>query len=925
VLEFGVLGPLEVRRDGVPVDLGGPRQRALLALLLIRHGEPIGADALIQALWGEEAPPTAAKALQVAVSRLRQALGPDADRLQTTGGGYRLVVEPGELDAERFERKPDLGLWRGPALADLRYETALQPEIRRLEELRAATVEDRVQADLDRGRHAPLVGQLEALVAEHPLRERLRSQQMLALYRAGRHADALAAYRDTRAALDEQGLEPGPELRRLEQAILTHDPSLALPDRDAVPPPPPTPTFGRDDDVRAVVALLDEARLVTLTGPGGVGKTRLAIEIARAAGGRFVPLAAAAGTDRVPPLIRDALGVPLVPGETDAEAVDGELTGAATLLVLDNLEHLPDVAPTVAGLLERHPRLRMLATSRQPVGIRAEQIYPVAALAATPAIELFAARARARDPSFDATAPGVTEVCERLGGLPLALELAAARLGLLSPAGLAERLDDALGLLDHGPRDAPERQRTLRATLDWSFELLDEAERNAFTALGAFATGCELDAAEAVTRAPLAVLENLVMKSLVTVRDGRLTMLEPVRQYAAERLVERADAKAVRRRHLEFLVDLAERSEVPVWIGIRSCPEYVRLRREHDELRAAVAWGLAHGAADRVLALVAALGPYMWFSFVPAELRAWWEDADPAAGPGTPALVRARARLARGVNAHEANDRLSRMQDGIELLRGCGDRGTLARALADLALFANQADDHATVRSAAEEVLGLAVPAADDAVIGVALCELAHAADDVDEGLAIMRQATQRLRAAGALERLSQTLSATSFWAIDRGEYARAEQLANEALEIAVELGDGYTIAAAHGNAGLAALLGDRVDTARTSLETELTTRPQRLHEIAFEALLGLAAVAAAGADDRRAAVLAGAARALPAPRVSRASIEERVYERIERRFITPAQERLGPVEWHTASAAGAAMSTDEAVAYALQTALLPG
>ena len=269
-------------------------------------------------------------------------------------------------------------------------------------------------------------------------------------------------------------------------------------------------------------------------------------------------------------MICDALAVARAPGETDAAALDRELAREPLLLVVDNLEHLPDAAPLLAALLERHPALRLVGTSRQPVGIRAERLYPVAPLPARPAVELFAARARARDPAFalsDENAAGVAAVCERLGGLPLALELAAARLGVLSPAALAERLDDALDLLGRGPRDAPERQQTLRATLDWSFDLLDDAERDAFTALGAFAGGCELDAAEAVTEASLAELEALVAKSLVTARDARLSMLEPVRQYAAELLAARPDAGAVHRRHLEFFVALAERSEVPIWVG----------------------------------------------------------------------------------------------------------------------------------------------------------------------------------------------------------------------------------------------------------------------------------------------------------------------------------------------------------------------
>ena len=292
----------------------------MLAVLLVHRGEPVAADALAQALWGDEAPPTAAKALQVSMSRLRRALGPAAERVQTTAGGYRMLVYGDELDADRFARgyersrkllaggrqaeaaaalRDVLALRRGPALAELRYDSWAQAEIRRLEELQAAALEERIQAELALGEHARLVCDFEALVAEHPLRERLCAQLMLALYRSGRHADALAVFRDMRARLDgELGLEPGPELRALEQAILTHDPSLAAPEAPTcLVPAPPTPTFGREDDVGATPTELERTRLLTLTGPGGVGKTRLAIEVARAAGGRFAELAPIADSE----------------------------------------------------------------------------------------------------------------------------------------------------------------------------------------------------------------------------------------------------------------------------------------------------------------------------------------------------------------------------------------------------------------------------------------------------------------------------------------------------------------------------------------------------------------------------------------------------------------------------------------------------
>ncbi len=918
MLEFRILGPLEVRSDGVPVDLGGPRQRALLAVLLVRPNESVGADALIQALWGEEAPPTAAKALQVAVSRLRRGLGPAADRLETVGGGYRLRVEPGELEDPR-----DLSLWRGPALADLRYEPALQSEIRRLDELRAAAIEDRVQAALDQGDHGRLAGELGALAAEYPLRERLRGQQMLALYRAGRHADALAAFQDARAALDELGLEPGPELRDLEQAILTHDPALAAPTREDVTAAPPTRTFGRDDDVRAVLALLDQARLVTLTGPGGVGKTRLATEVARAGGGRFASLASTADAERIPAVLCDALGAARVPGESDTDALDRVIGAGPLLLVADNLEHLPGAAPLLAGLLERHAGLTVLATSREPLHIRAERRYPVAPLARDEGVALFADRARAHDPSFAPDLPAMAAICELVGDLPLAIELAAARLGVLTPAALATRLGDALSMLDRGPRDAPERQQTLRATLDWSFDLLDRDEQDAFTALGAFAGGCDLDAAEAVTGAPLEVLEQLVAKSLVIVTTDRLALLEPVRQYAAERLAARSDAHAVRLRHLDHYVALAERTETAIWALERGCPEFATLQRDHDNLRAAVSAGLRAGEARRVLRLVSALSSYMWFAEASDELRRWWEPAYAAAGAELPVRDRARARFAQSKTTHSVTERLGHVRAAVALFREVTDDDVmLVRSLADLALLLTIENDRAGGRGAAQEALAIARRLGDDALIGASLAELAQATADPDEALALAHEAAAHLRAAGALVRVAQLFSYLGFAALAVDAYERSEALAHEALGVAGTLDDPYTTAFVHGNWAVAALLGGAHDNARAGFLEELATGHRHgLPMFYFEALLGLAGLAAAGGDDQRAAVLDAAAWALSDRPVAPA--ESYIYGQVQR-LIDPARARLGEAGWDAAAACGRAMTADEAVAYALDTAPLP-
>jgi predicted ATPase/DNA-binding SARP family transcriptional activator len=944
VLDLRILGPLEVRHDGRVVELGGPRGRALLAVLLVHRGEPVAADVLAQALWGDEAPPTAAKALQVSVSRLRRALGPAAERLETAAGGYRLVVERDEVDADRFETgyergrellgaghpaaaaaalRGALALWRGPPFADLRYEPWAQAEIQRLEELRAAGLEDRIEAELALGEHARMVAELEARIAEHPLRERLRAQLMLALYRSGRQAEALDVFRDVRTRLDSDlGLEPGPELRALERAILTHDPSLATPvDPGRFVPAPPTPTFGREDDVRAVRTELKRARLLTLTGPGGVGKTRLAVEVARAAAGRLVSLASTADAERIPAVMCDALAIARVPGEADVEALDRALEREPMLLVVDNLEHLPDAAPLLAGLLERHSALTLLATSRHPLRIQAERLYPVAPLALDAATALFADRGQARDPSFaltDENAAAVGAVCELVAGLPLAIELAAARLGVLTPADLAARLPAALAVLDHGPYDAPARQRTLRATLDWSFDLLEPDEQDAFTALGAFAGGCELDAAEAVTGTGLDVLEGLVDKSLVVARSGRLTLLEPIRQYAAERLNARTDAEAIRARHFEHYFGLAERTDHELWLRGHSAPAFVTVHRERDNVAAAMEWAFARERHFNALALAGRLGSYSWLAHAGDQINRWCRRALAAAGDDAPAPLRARALRAWAQNEPLGTQDREHSLAALALFRQLGDETEIVCCLLLVSNSFNFDADWEHGQRAAREALDRAKRIGDPTLIGQALAELALAIPHIEEALPFVRKAVERLRAAGAPGQVARLLTTAGMAALCEDAFDRAEELEREALGAALETGDPLFLASVHGNTGLAALLGGHHDAARAAFQDELATAHAHALPLLYpEALLGLAALAAADGDHHRAAVLAGAASAL-SDRPTGAA-EAPVYERVQHRFIAPARERLGTEEWEAATAAGRGMTAEAAIAFALE------
>ena len=413
-MEFSILGPLEVRAGDRAVVLGGAKPRGLLAQLLLHANEPVSADRLAAGLWGDDAPAGAVKTVQVYIARLRRALG-DPEAVTTVGAGYRLRVRPGELDADRFEQllaagraalaagdgtagdvlRQALALWRGPPLIELAELPFAAAEIARLEEQRLAALELRVEADLAARRHGELVAELRRLTREHPLRERLHAQLMLALYGSGRQADALEAYRQAREVLVEQlGVEPGEELAALHQAVLAHDPAIGPPrtergtrvrERDGHLPHAPNRTIGREHELATIASTLrqDGVRLLTLTGPGGVGKTRLAIEAARAGGADFadgacfVSLAALRRAEDVPITTVRALDAVVLDGESARQALVRFLGGRRLLLVVDNCEHLPGVSAFVGELLEACPAVTVLATSREPLELRAELRHPV--------------------------------------------------------------------------------------------------------------------------------------------------------------------------------------------------------------------------------------------------------------------------------------------------------------------------------------------------------------------------------------------------------------------------------------------------------------------------------------------------------------------------------------------------------------------
>jgi len=667
-VEIAVLGPLEVTLRGRSIAVAGNVQRSLLVLLAIEPGAVVPADRLADDLYGESRT-NVANALQSQVSRLRRLLG--ADVVVGKPPGYVLDVDADAVDAGRFERlveaargahaagdatdaselyRKALSLWRGPALLDALDIDTARAAATRLEELRLTAFEERVAADLELGRHHEVVGELQAAVAEHPLREGLRAALMLALYRSGRQADALAAYQDARRRLgDELGLDPGPELRELEAAILRQDATLnpapvpatagAAPDIIAAAParvPVALTTFvGREDAVRDVTALLAAHRLVTITGPGGAGKTRLALELAarheRRDGTWFVDLAVVTDPGDVAAAVGRALGV-------EGTGLAEYLAGKQPLIVLDNCEHVLDAVASLAGSLLVAAPVRMLATSREPLNIAGEMQWPLPPLALDDAVRLFADRAVAVQPAFAGADETVADICRRLDGMPLAIELAAARVKAFTVPDIAARLDDRFRLLTSGARTALPRHQTLRALVDWSYDLLFEDQRTLFEQLAVFPGGFALDAAEAMAEHArldptdtIDLLAQLVDKSLVHCEDRggvtRYRVLETLRQYGHDRLAGAGRLDDARRRQAEWCLALAEQAAAHLY-GPSMAEWLDRLVDvELDNVRAAVAWATETGDAELGVRLATACARAMWERGQQREGRAWLESA----------------------------------------------------------------------------------------------------------------------------------------------------------------------------------------------------------------------------------------------------------------------------------------------------------
>ena len=729
---YGLLGPVEARVNDRAVPLAGVRQRLVLAMLLLGASQLVPADRLIDELWGADLPQDPPGALRTQISRLRRALGPAGDGLVTAGGGYRLSLRRGQLDAARFEDAlaaatratgkealqlvdGALALWRGPALTEFADRPFAQPEAVRLDELRVVARERRAELVLSLGSPRDAIAALQAVVAEHPERERARGLLMQALYRDGRHTEALAAFGSWRRYLSEElGLDPSPALRHIEQDILRHSLASAEPraqPADLALPRPVTSFIGRDGDCAAVAGLLGQARLVTLHGPGGVGKTRLGLEVISQIaaryrdGARFCDLAAIQRPAAVTRAIAAAAGL----SERAFRRLDDQLiehlAGRQLLLMLDNCEHVADAVAVIAERLLRETRnVTVLATSRERLGVDGEHVWQVKPLPAdgpdAPAVRLFLDRAGAADPAARQETPdyaAVAALCARLDGLPLAIELAAGRLPGTTVSELSASLQDRFRLLTVGHR-ADSRHQSLQAVVDWSYHLLAPGEQEWFGELSVFHGWFDISAACAVTSGPgvgrdaaHAVL-HLTDRSLITadrVSGGtRYRLLETLRCYGLERLEERGGLAAARGRHARWAVDLVTQAAA----GLRGAEEgrwAATLDLHLDDLRAAHSW---LSGQDTRLSLRMA-GELHWYALWRCQSEVFrWADVSAAAAAGSnspfypEALASAafgaiyRGDLQAGDTAAQAALAAARGQDPIASRRPL-------EALGDVAIF----------------------------------------------------------------------------------------------------------------------------------------------------------------------------------------------------------------------------------------------
>ena len=957
-----VLGPLELLADGNAVAIRRGRPRRLFLTLLLRAGTAVSSDRLVDELWGDEIPKNAPNALQILISYLRKVLAdvPGAPQIETIGGGYRLSIGDAFVDVHHFEEAiasisalgptervarldRALGLWRGTPYAELLYEDVAQGDIARLNELRLDAIEARNDALLEMGRHQEVLTSLRQLVIEEPLRERFHAQLALALYRSGRQADSLRALDNARDLLLEQlGLDPGPELRELQQAILEQAPELAPPPRidHELPSPanlrpthaeevgrrvvPDDDTVGRTDAIHKLRQLARSRRLVTLTGPGGTGKTRLAAEVAtsldRVWWADLSPVQDASGVLRT---LSAAVGSPIGTDDDPIEGLLAHLQNEQGVLIIDTCEHVLEVVRALLEQILDRTKTTVLATSRQPLRLRDELAWPVpplglpdpnnltiAGVRESDAAELFRRRATSVAPDFEINernAADVGRICLMLDGLPLALELAAGHAGVLTPASIVRLLDDRLRIL---VSEGQGRQQTLRATIEWSYQRLSSTERTFLHRLAVFAGGFSLEAAVTVAGADLlddglAVLLALANQSLVsTAGADRFRLLDTIHAFVHERLDAR-DASEARDRHAQWYRLFAEEanrhlrgSDAVGWMD--------EVRAELPNLRAALEWSFAGGDSTIGAAIAAALSWFWSVEGLASEATEWLEAARPTVDSG--GVLEASLMNGRGLHAATMGDLTTALEEcgaAADLYRRHeDDRGEahaliyMGIALWGLGRYREAADTH-------DRAVALFRRLGDDRGFAISLALRARTAADLEESTTadLLDAALPIARRVGDPHVVALCLEQRSRCATADGDVDLAWELAAESLTLHEGIGHGEgTVASLHA-LGRALAAAGKLDEAR-----DLHHRGLRLsHDLDqpggfADGLECLALVASAGGDHAGAVRLLGLVdafreqRNLPRPPSRNAPLDA---------ARTSAAQALDPDRFRQASAAG--------------------
>jgi predicted ATPase/DNA-binding SARP family transcriptional activator len=891
-LEIGILGPLVVRVEGADVRLG-ERGRALVTALVIRRGQLVPVDVLAEVLWHSDPPRELRNALQAQVSRLRRSLGPVGEVVRTEGPGYRLVLPPGCLDADELEAAvlaarqamadpaasanrlaAALTAWRGEPLPDAADDPEVVVTARRLEELRLAAIELRAEAVLTTEDGAELVADLQAYAQEHPRRERLHRALALALYRTGRQDEALTVLQDLQTGLrDDLGIDPAPQTTTLYRRILDHDPELsadAARSAATALPVPRTSFVGREAELYALLSRLRDHRLVTLIGPGGTGKTRLALEAAQRTAQHdrvevaFVALGELDRGEDVLAAVASAIGVSATvpamggaPSRPLRDRLRARVAGRRLLLVLDNCEHVVDDAAAVADtLLDAGPQVRILATSRERLQLPGEVRVPLAPLDVLPpdadpaqltasdAVQLFAERAGDVVPDFRLTAdtaPDVARICARVDGLPLAIELAAARTATLPLATLADRLENRLDLLTGGDRTLA-RQRTLDDVVAWSHDLLDATQQRLFRRLGVFAGQPTPELVEAVCAGDgLAVVDVLVRlaeladRSLLEMIDGpdgpRVRMLETIRDVARRHLAADPTEAQVRERHARVFADRGRDAAK----GLRGHEQLIwleRLDHEHEDLRQALRH-LERTAPPRALRLVCDLAWFWWLTDQIAEGRTHLERVTAAVDADHPHLAVGHAwRAFLGLFDRSGGGELERVLTAARaVLEVSGDViDPVDRATAELLVAYVQLVSGAGDAALDSARVGELVRAADDPWIesatGFALAVGAANSGRADDAMDHAGRAIAIAEGTGDRWARFQCLQLTAMLRIRRGDYSEARADLATARDLATELRAFEQSRAIACQRAAAAMLGGDLDQAASEFTAILAATP---------------------------------------------------------------------------------------------------